>query len=92
MRILAKQVGKDHTFSFKFLKSDIIDVHSMTLLIEDPQLAADMARAYVDGFQTVLIENPYVNVDDSNQEVGNPRYMSAGFDAQLKSIVILKPG
>lgn len=41
-------------------------------------------------FRTGLFENPYLNVENSRQTVGNPQFMKAGYDAQLKSIVLLK--
>ncbi len=41
-------------------------------------------------FQTGLFENPYIDPDESTKIVGNPEFMKAGYDAQLKSIVLLK--
>ena len=41
-------------------------------------------------FNTGLFENPYLNVEESKKNVGNAAYMKAGFDAQLKSVVMLK--
>ena len=41
-------------------------------------------------FQVGLFENPYLDVNISKETVGNPEFMKAGFDAQLKSIVMLK--
>ncbi|MFD1068059.1 glycoside hydrolase family 3 protein [Oceanobacillus locisalsi] len=41
-------------------------------------------------FQTGLFENPYLNVQETAETVGNPDYMEAGFEAQLQSIVMLK--
>lgn len=41
-------------------------------------------------FQVGLFENPYINPEVSTQTVGKPDYMKAGYDAQLKSIVLLK--
>jgi beta-glucosidase len=37
-----------------------------------------------------LFENPYLDAEASTQTVGKPEYMKAGYDAQLKSIVLLK--
>ncbi len=37
-----------------------------------------------------LFENPYLDPNESNKLVGNADYMNAGYDAQLKSIVMLK--
>lgn len=41
-------------------------------------------------FRTGLFENPYVNTEETNKIVGNPEFMKAGYDAQVKSIVMLK--
>jgi beta-glucosidase len=37
-----------------------------------------------------LFENPYLNVDGTKKTVGNEEFMKAGYEAQLKSIVMLK--
>lgn len=41
-------------------------------------------------FQVGLFENPYINPDESTKIAGNADFMKAGYDAQLKSIVLLK--
>ena len=41
-------------------------------------------------FQVGLFENPYINPDQSSKIVGNATFMKAGYEAQLKSIVLLK--
>lgn len=41
-------------------------------------------------FRTGLFENPYLDVQYSKQTVGNAGFMTAGYNAQLKSIVMLK--
>jgi len=41
-------------------------------------------------FRTGLFENPYLDPETSAKTVGNPEFMKAGFDAQLRSIVLLK--
>ena len=41
-------------------------------------------------FRTGLFENPYLDVESTKAIVGNPEFMEAGFQAQLKSIVMLK--
>jgi beta-glucosidase len=41
-------------------------------------------------FRTGLFENPYLKVEESVQTVGNPEFMKAGYEAQLKSVVMLK--
>ncbi|MGE0589833.1 MAG: glycoside hydrolase family 3 N-terminal domain-containing protein [Cyclobacteriaceae bacterium] len=41
-------------------------------------------------FRTGLFENPYLNVEGTRATVGKPEYMTAGYEAQLKSIIMLK--
>ncbi|MBI3720534.1 MAG: glycoside hydrolase family 3 C-terminal domain-containing protein [Sphingobacteriales bacterium] len=41
-------------------------------------------------FRTGLFENPYLDPETSSKIVGNAEYMKAGYDAQLKSMVLLK--
>ncbi len=41
-------------------------------------------------FRTGLFENPYLDPGASKNIVGNAEYMKAGYDAQLKSMVLLK--
>ena len=41
-------------------------------------------------FRPGLFENPYLDVETSKQIVGNPQFMQAGYNAQLKSVVMLK--
>ena len=41
-------------------------------------------------FRVGLFENPYVDVKETRNIVGNPEFMKAGFEAQLKSLVLLK--
>ncbi|CAN5713116.1 glycoside hydrolase family 3 N-terminal domain-containing protein [soil metagenome] len=41
-------------------------------------------------FQVGLFENPYIDPSQSTKIVGNPGFMKAGYEAQLKSIVLLK--
>lgn len=41
-------------------------------------------------FQVGLFENPYVDPSQSANTVGQPAYMKAGYEAQLKSVVLLK--
>ncbi len=37
-----------------------------------------------------LFENPYLDVENTKNTVGKPAFMKEGYDAQLKSIVLLK--
>ena len=41
-------------------------------------------------FRVGLFENPYLDPQESARVVGNPEFMKAGYDAQLKSVVMLK--
>ncbi|MCY1723047.1 glycoside hydrolase family 3 C-terminal domain-containing protein [Prolixibacteraceae bacterium Z1-6] len=41
-------------------------------------------------FRAGLFENPYLNVTETENIVGNPDFMAAGYEAQLKSVVMLK--
>lgn len=41
-------------------------------------------------FRTGLFENPYLDPEASTQLVGNPEFMAKGYEAQVKSIVMLK--
>jgi beta-glucosidase len=41
-------------------------------------------------FRVGLFENPYLDVAETEKTVGNPDFMKAGFEAQLKSVVMLK--
>lgn len=41
-------------------------------------------------FRTGLFENPYLDPQESKKIVGNSDYMKAGYEAQLKSMVLLK--
>ncbi|WP_419874813.1 glycoside hydrolase family 3 N-terminal domain-containing protein [Candidatus Pristimantibacillus sp. PTI5] len=41
-------------------------------------------------FRLGLFENPYLQVEESSQIVGSPAFMQEGYEAQLKSIVLLK--
>lgn len=41
-------------------------------------------------FQVGLFENPYLEVEETKKIVGNPQFMTEGYEAQLKSVVMLK--
>lgn len=47
-------------------------------------------RLLLNSFRTGLFENPYLDPQKSEDIVGNPEYMEMGYQAQLKSIVMLK--
>ncbi|AEI39949.1 glycoside hydrolase family 3 protein [Paenibacillus mucilaginosus] len=41
-------------------------------------------------FRLGLFENPYLEPEESSRTVGNPAFMQEGYEAQLKSMVLLK--
>jgi beta-glucosidase len=47
-------------------------------------------RLLLNIFRTGLFENPYLNAAHSAETVGCPKYMKEGYDAQTKSVVMLK--
>jgi beta-glucosidase len=51
---------------------------------------ASAVRLLKNMFRVGLFENPYLDPETSGKVVGNPEFMAAGYDAQLKSIVMLK--
>lgn len=51
---------------------------------------ASAVRLLVNIFHCGLFENPYVSPDSAEKIVGQPDYMTAGYEAQLKSIVMVK--
>ncbi|MCK5209548.1 MAG: glycoside hydrolase family 3 protein, partial [Cyclobacteriaceae bacterium] len=51
---------------------------------------ASAVRLLTNIFQVGLFENPYLDAEVSGDLVGNPDFMKAGYDAQLKSVVMLK--
>ena len=51
---------------------------------------ASAVRLLLNSFRTGLFENPYVEPAASAAVVGNPDFMQAGYEAQLKSVVMVK--
>jgi Beta-glucosidase-related glycosidases len=47
-------------------------------------------RLLLNSFRTGLFENPYVDPATTASIVGNPDFMQAGYEAQLKSVVLVK--
>jgi len=47
-------------------------------------------RILINMFRTGLFENPYLNIEEINNLIGKPYFMTAGYEAQLKSVVMLK--
>jgi beta-glucosidase len=51
---------------------------------------ASAVRLLKNIFRTGLFENPYLDVEETAATVGQPAYMTAGYEAQLKSLVLVK--
>lgn len=51
---------------------------------------ASAVRLLRNMLRTGLFENPYLNVEQTVATVGKPEFMTAGYQAQLKSLVLLK--
>ena len=51
---------------------------------------ASAVRLLKNIFRTGLFENPYLDPEESKKTVGKAEFMKAGYDAQLKSMVLLK--
>ncbi|MBQ3883074.1 MAG: glycoside hydrolase family 3 C-terminal domain-containing protein [Bacteroidales bacterium] len=47
-------------------------------------------RLLMNSFRTGLFENPYLDVEKTKATVGKPEFMQKGYEAQLRSIVMLK--
>lgn len=47
-------------------------------------------RLLLNMFRVGLFENPYLNPEETQALVGKPDFMKAGYEAQLKSVVMLK--
>lgn len=54
------------------------------------RMQASAKRLLRNIFHTGLVENPYVDIDESMQIIGSREYMEQGHSAQQKSIVLLK--
>ena len=51
---------------------------------------ASAVRLLKNSFRVGLFENPYLDIAETKSIVGNPEFMEAGYQAQLRSIVMLK--
>ena len=51
---------------------------------------ASAVRLLKNIFRVGLFENPYLDIAETEKIVGNAEFMKAGYDAQLRSIVMLK--
>ncbi len=54
------------------------------------RMEASARRLLKNIFRPGLFENPYIDSTDSENTVGKPEYMRAGYEAQQKSVVLLK--
>ena len=51
---------------------------------------ASAVRLLKNIFRVGLFENPYLDIVESDSIVGNKEFMKAGYDAQLRSVIMLK--
>jgi len=76
-------------------KKPVLEAYQMGIKeLGEPFMRARFERSAVrllkNIFRVGLFENPYLNVAETKAVVGNPEFMKAGYDAQLKSVVLLK--
>ena len=56
----------------------------------DRRFRESAVRLLMNSFRTGLFENPYLDPAESEEIVGNPEFMQKGYEAQLKSVVMVK--
>lgn len=56
----------------------------------DQRMRTSARRLLLNIFRTGLFENPYLDPVHTAETVGCPKYMAEGYEAQLKSVVMLK--
>ena len=56
----------------------------------DQRFRESAKRLLMNSFRTGLFENPYLDPEASAATVGKPEYMEKGYQAQLKSVVMVK--
>ena len=56
----------------------------------DARFRASAKRLLMNSFRTGLFENPYLDPAYSAEVVGKPEFMEKGYQAQLKSVVLVK--
>ena len=59
-------------------------------IFADERFAESARRLLTNIFNTGLFEDPYLDPEETAETVGNADFMEAGYEAQLKSIVMLK--
>ncbi len=47
-------------------------------------------RLLINIFRVGLFENPYLDIAATERTVGNPEFKKTGFEAQLRSVILLK--
>jgi len=65
-----------------------VEAHGETFMRERFETSA--VRLLKNIFRVGLFENPYLDVEETKAIVGNPDFMKAGFEAQKRSVVMLK--
>ena len=76
-------------------KGPVLEAYEMFVRDFGPAYArerfeASAVRLLLNSFRTGLFENPYTSPSQAAEIVGNPDFMEAGYQAQLKSIVMVK--
>ena len=76
-------------------KQPILDAYAMWVRDYGEQSArkrfeASARRLLLNSFRLGLFENPYVDPQEAERIVGNPEFMREGYEAQLRSIVMVK--
>ncbi|AJQ29699.1 glycoside hydrolase family 3 protein [Pelosinus fermentans] len=90
----ALMAGVDQ-FGGNNVKQPVLDAYAMGIkehgeAFMQKRFRTSATRLLRNIFQLGLFENPYLDVQQSVATVGNPADLAAGYDAQLKSIVMLK--
>ena len=76
-------------------KGPVLEAYQMWVA-EFGQESADLRfrqsakRLLLNSFRTGLFENPYLDPSVSEEVVGKPEFMAKGYEAQLKSVVMVK--
>ncbi len=76
-------------------KGPIMEAYDMMIedhgqIFADERFAESARRLLTNIFNAGLFEDPYLDPDESVEIVGNADFMEAGYEAQLKSVVMLK--
>lgn len=76
-------------------KAPVVEAYAMWVRDFGEQSArqrfeASARRLLLNSFRLGLFENPYVDPDEAAHIVGNPQFMQEGYEAQLRSVVMVK--